>query len=61
MLFLPKTSIRGEGSFVLSDSVNAVANPVLHNSVFKELWHSFSFQTSHLSLGETNELVFSGR
>ena len=58
MIFHPQNLLKTEGSFILSKNVTASAHACLCKPIFKELWHNFTFQSSALSISESDELVF---
>jgi len=59
MIFQLQDLILGEGSFVFSGEVRAVAHPCLNQAITKEFWYNFSFQASTLCVSACDDLCFS--
>ena len=59
MMFHPKNLTPIPGKLCLSGEVHATAHPCLSKPVILELWHSFSWECSSLSVTACDALVFS--
>ncbi len=59
MIFQPQDTVVKAGSFTFAGDVCAIAHPSLSKTVPKELWHGATFRTSHLSITESSEYIFS--
>ena len=58
MIFQPQSLKEANGSLLLCGSAYAVAHPCLDKEIFKELWQSFSFRASSLTVSACNALSF---
>ena len=59
MIFHPQNLIKKAGSLVFSGEINAIAHPCLNKDIIKNFWHSFTFNSSTLTISESNEFIFS--
>ena len=59
MIFNPQNLIKTESIFTFFGDVKAIAHPSLNKDIIKELWRGFTYQSSDLSISETDELIFS--
>ena len=59
MIFHPQNLIKKVGSLVFSGEINAIAHPCLNKDIIKNFWHSFTFNSSTLTISESNEFIFS--
>lgn len=59
MIFHPQNIIKTEGSFNFWGNIQAKAHPCLDKDIIKEFWHNFTYQSSTLSISQSNEFIFS--
>ena len=59
MIFRPQNIIKKEGGFAFSGNVNAISHPCLNKAIIKDFWQNFTFQSSALSISESDEFIFS--
>lgn len=59
MMFCPENIINGIGSYLISNTVNAIAHTCLNKTVITEFWHNFTYRSSTLTVTETTDYVFS--
>ena len=59
MIFHPQNIIKTKGNFAFWGDINATAHPCLNTNIVKDFWHNFTFQSSTLSIYESNEFIFS--
>lgn len=58
MLFHPKDVVAAQGKLVLSGVQHATAHACLRKPVFEEFWHNFTFESSTITLTQSDEYVF---
>ena len=59
MIFHPQNTVDTEGCFTFFGKANATAHPCLNKDIIKEFWQGFTFQSSALSISESDEYIFS--
>lgn len=58
MIFNLKNTTNTEDAFTFFGDVNATSHPCLNKAIIKDFWHSFTFQSSTLSIDESDDYVF---
>lgn len=58
MLFHSRNFVKENGSYAFSGVIAAAAHACFQEPIFKELWNSFSYRISELTITETDEFVF---
>ncbi|MBQ8213382.1 MAG: family 20 glycosylhydrolase [Clostridia bacterium] len=58
MIFRPQNIVKTKASFTFLGDINAVAHPCLNKNIIKDFWQGFTFQSSTLSICESNDFIF---
>ncbi len=58
MIFNPQNIVKTHGTFTFCGNVNATSHPSLNKDILKTFWQNFTFQSSALSICESDEFIF---